>query len=81
MELELEYVSAGCNRIVNSLDWGACGLIAYAAHNSVFVYDDKVALLLFWKPSNWFEDYTDLTFLLMYRQLEWWLRYQGIHNE
>lgn len=35
----LDHVSAGCNRVVNALHWGECGLVAYGAHNAVIVYD------------------------------------------
>jgi hypothetical protein len=40
--VRLEHVGAGCNRVVNALHWGACGLLAYAAHNAVVVYHPEV---------------------------------------
>lgn len=40
------HIAAGCNRVTNALDWGEDGhghsLIAYAAHNSVLLYDVQV---------------------------------------
>lgn len=45
MEVVQEHVSAGCNRVVGALDWGGNGLVAYAAHNLVVLYDAEVRLL------------------------------------
>lgn len=45
MEVVQEHVSAGCNRVVGALDWGRNGLVAYAAHNLVVLYDAEVRLL------------------------------------
>ena len=38
----LQHVAAGCNRVVHALHWGEAGLLAYAAHNAVVVYDPQV---------------------------------------
>ena len=42
MRLLPRFISAGCNRIVNALDWGDNGLIAYAAASAVCIYDPEV---------------------------------------
>ncbi len=42
MDVALEHVSIGCERVVNNLDWGPSGLIAYGAHNLVVIYDAEV---------------------------------------
>ena len=41
-DVRLAHLGAGCNRVVNALDWGAAGLLAYAAHNAVMIYDPEV---------------------------------------
>jgi len=38
----LDACFAGCNRVVNALDWSGEGLIAFAAHNNVVLYDPAV---------------------------------------
>jgi hypothetical protein len=43
MRVEPQFVSVGVNRIVNALDWGDNGLIAYAGHHIVCVYDPEVS--------------------------------------
>lgn len=42
MRVEPHFVSVGVNRIVNALDWGDNGLIAYAGHHIVCVYEPVV---------------------------------------
>lgn len=42
MEVTQSFVSVGVNRVVNALDWGPDGLVAYGAHNMVVVYDPEV---------------------------------------
>lgn len=41
-DLQQVYVSVGCNKVVGALSWGSQGLIAYAAHNLVVLYDAEV---------------------------------------
>lgn len=41
---ELSYISAGVNRYANSVDWGI-NFIAYAATNSVLIWNVKVSHL------------------------------------
>ena len=43
MIVEREFVSIGVNRVVNSLDWGDGGRIAYGGHDSVIIYDPDKA--------------------------------------
>lgn len=42
LQLEPVFTSVGVNRVVNTLDWGANGLIAYGGHSIVCLYDHKV---------------------------------------
>ena len=42
MRVELAHAFVGCNRVTHALDWGPAGLVIYAAHNAVVVYDPKV---------------------------------------
>eukprot|EP00887_Chlorella_sp_A99_P005490 scaffold1.g5490.t1 len=42
----LEHVAAGVNRVANALHWGDAGLVAFAAHNAVVVYDVEEARVL-----------------------------------
>ncbi|KAK9820488.1 hypothetical protein WJX72_010831 [[Myrmecia] bisecta] len=39
MEGVVVHVSVGCNRVVNGLAWAPTGLVAYAAHNLVALYN------------------------------------------
>lgn len=39
VHVHLDYVAAGCNRVVGALDWSESGLIAYAAHRAAVIYD------------------------------------------
>uniref|UniRef100_A0A0E0AX08 Elongator complex protein 2 n=1 Tax=Oryza glumipatula TaxID=40148 RepID=A0A0E0AX08_9ORYZ len=32
------FVGAGCNRVVNNVSWGACGLVAFGAQNAVALF-------------------------------------------
>lgn len=42
MRVSLAHISTGCNRVVNALSWSEDGLVAFAAHNTVVVYDVEV---------------------------------------
>lgn len=46
MNVETDFVSVGCNRVVNALDWGEDDLIAYGAHHTVAIYSVSVRLSL-----------------------------------
>lgn len=36
---QTQFLSAGCNRVVNALDWGPDGSVAYGAHHMVIIYN------------------------------------------
>uniref|UniRef100_A0A0E0EMP5 Elongator complex protein 2 n=1 Tax=Oryza meridionalis TaxID=40149 RepID=A0A0E0EMP5_9ORYZ len=36
--VERVFVGAGCNRVVNNVSWGACGLVAFGAQNAVALF-------------------------------------------
>jgi len=38
MECSIDFACIGCNRTTGALAWGNCGLVAYAACNSVVIY-------------------------------------------
>lgn len=44
--LRAEFVSVGCNRLVNVLDWGSANLVAYAAGAMVAIYDPQRATVV-----------------------------------
>ncbi|KAM0829279.1 hypothetical protein ACQ4PT_066974 [Festuca glaucescens] len=37
-EAERVFIGAGCNRVVNNVSWGACGLVAFGAQNAVALF-------------------------------------------
>jgi elongator complex protein 2 len=47
MQVKLEYVSVGCNRVVNTLDWGPSSLISFGAANQVVIFDPQARLLFY----------------------------------
>jgi elongator complex protein 2 len=44
MRVSPDFVSVGVNRVVNALDWGDNGLIAYCGHSIVCIYNPQVRL-------------------------------------
>ncbi|KAK3421613.1 hypothetical protein EUGRSUZ_G02236 [Eucalyptus grandis] len=46
------FVGAGCNRIVNNVSWGACGLVAFGAQNAVAVFCPETAQILTTLPGH-----------------------------
>ncbi|GJN03869.1 hypothetical protein PR202_ga21359 [Eleusine coracana subsp. coracana] len=38
VEVERVFIGAGCNRVVNNVSWGACGLVAFGAQNAVALF-------------------------------------------
>jgi hypothetical protein len=44
MRVSPQFVSVGVNRVVNALDWGDNGLIAFCGHKIVCVYDPDVSM-------------------------------------
>lgn len=43
IRVSTSFVSCGVNRVVNALDWGDNGLIAYCGHRIVCIYDSEVS--------------------------------------
>ena len=41
MEVDLQYVSVGCNRTPHCVDWSADGLLAFGADKSIALAVDK----------------------------------------
>lgn len=39
---ERVFIGAGCNRVVNNVSWGACGLVAFGAQNAVALFSPSV---------------------------------------
>ena len=46
MNLDVEFTSIGCNRVVNALDWGNGDIIAFGAHHFVVIYNTAVSWCL-----------------------------------
>ncbi|GLI63733.1 hypothetical protein VaNZ11_006797 [Volvox africanus] len=46
MEVSLDYIGVGVNRVVNALAWSEDGGVAYAAHHMIALYDIKSAKVL-----------------------------------
>jgi elongator complex protein 2 len=46
VEVERVFIGAGCNRVVNNVSWGTCGLVAFGAQNAVTLFSPLVRLLL-----------------------------------
>lgn len=42
LKMELEFLSLGCNRVVDVLDWGLNGLVAFGGHWSLAVFLPEV---------------------------------------
>lgn len=42
MEVNLDFVAVGVNRVVNALDWSEDGTVAFGAHHMAAIYDTKV---------------------------------------
>ncbi|XP_052187549.1 elongator complex protein 2 [Diospyros lotus] len=46
------FIGAGCNRIVNNVSWGACGLVAFGAQNAVAIFCPETAQILTTIPGH-----------------------------
>jgi elongator complex protein 2 len=44
--VKLDYVAAGCNRVVGALDWADEDLIAYCAHHAIAIYDPSTSSIV-----------------------------------
>lgn len=42
VEVNRVFIGAGCNRIVNNISWGACGLVSFGSQNAVVIFCPKV---------------------------------------
>lgn len=49
VEVKRVFIGAGCNRVVNNVSWGACGLAAFGAQNAVAIFCPQVLALCFFK--------------------------------
>lgn len=45
--VERVFIGGGCNRIVNNVSWGACGLVSFGSQNAVSIFSPQVFLLLY----------------------------------
>ncbi|KAJ0537779.1 putative transcription factor WD40-like family [Helianthus annuus] len=45
-------IGAGCNRIVNNVSWGACGLISFGSQNAVSIFCPQSAKILTTLPGH-----------------------------
>ncbi|KAM0015317.1 putative transcription factor WD40-like family [Helianthus debilis subsp. tardiflorus] len=46
------FIGAGCNRIVNNVSWGACGLISFGSQNAVSIFCPQSAKILSTLPGH-----------------------------
>ncbi|GAB2297006.1 Elongator subunit elp2 [Dionaea muscipula] len=51
-EVQRMFIGAGCNRIVNNVSWGACGLVAFGAQNAVAIFCPEKAQILTTFPGH-----------------------------
>jgi hypothetical protein len=42
VEARRVFIGAGCNRVVNNVSWGACGLVAFGTQNAVALFSPLV---------------------------------------
>lgn len=42
VEVNRVFIGAGCNRVVNNVSWGACGLVSFGAQNAVSIFCPEV---------------------------------------
>ncbi|KAF8407255.1 hypothetical protein HHK36_006382 [Tetracentron sinense] len=52
VEVERAFIGAGCNRIVNSVSFGACDLVAFGSQNAVAIFCPKTAQILTTLPGH-----------------------------
>lgn len=45
VEAKRVFIGAGCNRVVNNVSWGACGLVSFGAQNAVAIFCPEVVSL------------------------------------
>jgi hypothetical protein len=42
VDVDVDFIGVGCNRVVGAVAWGPCNLVAFAAHHAVAIFDPKV---------------------------------------
>lgn len=52
IEVEREFIGAGCNRVVNTVSWGPSDLVAFGAHNAVTIFNPQAAKILTTLPGH-----------------------------
>ncbi|KAF5751893.1 putative nucleotide binding protein [Tripterygium wilfordii] len=52
VEVKRVFIGAGCNRVVNNVSWGACGLVSFGAQNAVAIFCPKSAQILTTLPGH-----------------------------
>ncbi|KAI7734688.1 hypothetical protein M8C21_032107, partial [Ambrosia artemisiifolia] len=52
VDVDRVFIGAGCNRIVNNVSWGACGLISFGSQNAVSIFCPQTAKILTTLPGH-----------------------------
>lgn len=52
IEVDREFIGAGCNRVVNTVAWGPSDLVAFGAHNAVTIFNPQAAKILTTLPGH-----------------------------
>ncbi|KAL4574487.1 hypothetical protein LXL04_021319 [Taraxacum kok-saghyz] len=52
VDVERVFIGGGCNRIVNNVSWGACGLVSFGSQNAVSIFCPKAAKILTTLPGH-----------------------------
>lgn len=52
IEVEREFIGAGCNKVVNTVSWGPSDLVAFGAHNAVTIFNPQAAKILTTLPGH-----------------------------
>ncbi|CAM9004120.1 unnamed protein product [Rhodiola kirilowii] len=51
-DVERAFIGAGCNRVVNNVSWGACGLVSFGSQNAVSIFCPKTGQILTTLPGH-----------------------------
>ncbi|XP_078432855.1 elongator protein 2 isoform X3 [Wolffia australiana] len=52
IDIKSVFIGAGCNRIVNNVSWGPCGLVSFGAQNAVALFHPQTAQILTTLPGH-----------------------------
>ncbi|KVI05393.1 WD40 repeat-containing protein [Cynara cardunculus var. scolymus] len=52
VDVERVFIGGGCNRVVNNVSWGACGLISFGSQNAVSIFCPQTAKILTTLPGH-----------------------------